>query len=152
MGTAVAMARNEIWIDSPPDVVYEALAEAENYPKWVVGAKAIRSEDADFPRPGARFKHKVGAGPVEVKDETQAIEARPGEKLVLQAKIRPIGEARVTIDLIAEGERTLVVMEEEVTSPDLVRRMRRLLDPFVVARNVVSLRRLKDLVESGQAA
>lgn len=143
------MARNEVTIDAPAKTVYGFLADPETYPRWLVGAKAIRSTDEAFPRPGARFRHRVGLGPLEVKDETVSLEAKPGERLVLRAKARPVGEALVSFQLHGQGEATLVVMDEEVVEPAVMRLLSPVVDCLTRARNAASLAHLKDLIEGG---
>lgn len=141
------MAHNEITIEAPAETVYGFLADPETYPRWLVGAKAIRSTDAAFPRPGARFRHRVGVGPLEVRDETISLEAKPGERLVLRAKARPVGEALVSFELHGRGEATRVVMDEHVVEPAIMRLLSPVVDCLTRARNGASLAQLKDLIE-----
>lgn len=144
------MAHNEIEIAATPDQVFAVLADPFTYPSWLVGAKRIRSADAAFPRRGASFRHKVGLGPVTVKDRTTALESRPGELLVLDAKARPIGEATVRFELQPSPTGTRLVMVETVVKPVLLRLLRFVLDPLTERRNARSVRQLRDQIESGQ--
>lgn len=141
------MARAEITVDASAADVYAVLANPETYPKWLVGAREIRSTDDAFPAPGSRFRHRVGAGPVEVKDETVSLQARDGERLVLRAKARPFGQAVVRFDLHGSDGGTRVTMDETVIEPPVLRRLAFLVDPITAIRNRASLRQLKDLVE-----
>lgn len=142
------MARAEITIDARAADVYAVLANPDTYPDWLVGAREIRSTDESFPTPGSRFRHRVGAGPVEVKDETISLQARDGERLVLRAKARPFGQAVVRFDLHGRDGGTRVTMAETVIEPSFLRRLAFLVDPITAVRNQASLRQLKELIEA----
>lgn len=124
------------------------LSDPETYPEWLIGAREIRSTDDAFPAPGSRFRHRVGVGPVEVRDETVSLQARADERLVLRAKARPFGQAVVRFDLHGRDDGTRVVMDESVLDPPLVRRLAWMVDPITALRNQASLRRLKHLIEA----
>jgi uncharacterized protein YndB with AHSA1/START domain len=142
------MARNVQYIDAPPQRIFDVLSNADNYAYWVVGSKCIRGVDGPFPEPGTRFHHKVGLGPLEIADHTAVLESEPPKKLVLHAKARPLGTAIVKLLLEPSGPGTRVTMIEDGGDP-LTRLV--FLNPAVQlatkARNVESLRRLKDLAE-----
>lgn len=142
------MTENCVVVDAPPDAVYAVLADAGRYADWVVGAKRIRHADPDWPAPGTRFGHTVGAGPVATSDETEVLAARPERTVVLHAKVRPLMTARVALDLepVDDGERTRVRMVEDVVSGP-ARHLGRVLDPIIHVRNAASLRRLAEIVE-----
>lgn len=146
-GYGWSVARVEITVDGSAADVYAVLANPDTYPDWLVGAREIRSTDDAFPVPGSRFRHRVGVGPVEVKDETVSLQAREGERLVLRAKARPFGQAVVRFDLHGSAGGTRVVMDETVVEPAALRRLAFLIDPITAIRNRASLRHLKDLVE-----
>src|SRR5258705_849047 len=111
------MARNEIVIDAPPEKVYETLLDPSAYPEWVVGAKQLRDVDRSWPKKGARFHHKVGAGPVELADSTKILEKKPNRRVVLEVRIRPLGVGKVKIDLKPKrrGRKTKGVITEDLT-------------------------------------
>lgn len=145
------MARTSTSIAAPADHVYAALADGEHYARWVVGAKDIRAVDDHFPRPGAELHHTVGVGPVEISDSTEVKVADDNRRLVLEARVRPVGRARVefTLESMAAGE-TRVIMDEHVLEPAVVRWLQPLVDPLIHARNVATLDKLRRLVESGE--
>ena len=146
----VGMARCRTTIAALPDRVFAALADGEHYDRWVVGAKNIRAVDNTFPEQGAKIHHTVGAGPVEVKDTTKVDAVAEDRRLVLDARARPFGKARVEFVLAPDGSGgTLVTMDEVVTEPPVLRLLGPLLDPLIKARNVATLANLKRLVESG---
>lgn len=132
-----------------PDQVFAALADGDRYDQWVVGAREIRATDPDFPRPGAKVHHRVGVGPIEVKDTTKVEAAQPGHRLRLEARVRPMGVAVVDFALEPVAGGTKVIMEEHVRSPFVLRALDPALTPLVNARNVASLKKLKTIVESG---
>jgi uncharacterized protein YndB with AHSA1/START domain len=134
-------------VQATPETVWEVLADGWLYPLWVVGASRMREVDHDWPAPAARIHHSVGAWPMLLDDETQVLESTPGAHLVLRARVRPFGEAVVSLTLEPVGARTRVVMEEDVAGgpgrllPSVLR------SPAIDWRNVESLRRLAYLVE-----
>ena len=142
------MARNEQFIDAPPERVFDVLSHPDSYADWVVGSKCIRGVDGPFPQPGSRFHHKVGVGPLEIADHTAVVESEPPHRLVLHAKARPLGTAIVELRLEPSGDGTQVTMIEDGGDP-LTRLV--FLNPAVQLatklRNVESLRRLKRLAE-----
>ena len=143
------MAASDTFIAAPPERVFEVLANAESYAHWVVGTDKVRAADPDFPAPGTRFHHQVLAiGPIKVRDDTRVIDADPPHCLVLKARARPLGTARVSLRLEGERSGTRVTMQEE--AGDLCSRL--LFNPithlFVRGRNAESLRRLKELAEA----
>jgi uncharacterized protein YndB with AHSA1/START domain len=146
------MSRNVIEINAPIDVVFDVLLDAEQYPRWVVGAKRIRDVDDTWPAPGSAFHHAVGAGPAEVRDKTKVVEIEPPTRLMLEARFRPPGVACVELELEPLGpDRTRVIMLEhglEVPGPIPSRVAQLLADPLVTVRNWLSLRRLKQLAEA----
>ncbi len=144
------MPRNEIVIDAPPKNVYETLLDASAYPQWVVGAKELRGVDRKWPRKGARFHHKVGAGPVGLADSTKIKDKKANRRVVLEVRTRPLGVGEVELDLKPKrrGRKTKVVMTEHFTRGPLSWIRSPLMTAGIAARNAVSLRRLRRLVAS----
>jgi uncharacterized protein YndB with AHSA1/START domain len=151
-GTPNAVSRNEIVIDAPPEDVYATLLDPSTYPKWVVGAKDVRAVDRRWPRRGARFYHKVGAGPAEIKDNTKLIDKEPNKRVVLEVRFRPVGVGTVAIDLKPKhrGRKTKVVMREQMTRGPVAWIRNPMVTIGLKARNAVSLRRLRRLVASSR--
>jgi uncharacterized protein YndB with AHSA1/START domain len=129
-------------IDAPPERVWAVLADPYTYGEWVVGSDTIRDADESWPRPGSRLHHRVGIGPFKIEDNTEVVESEPPRRLELQARTRPLGTARVTFELVAEGRRTRVRMIEE--PGDLLSRLfhNPLFDRLLHHRNIETLRRL----------
>jgi uncharacterized protein YndB with AHSA1/START domain len=123
----------------PSTAVWEALADHTTYRYWVVGSKLIRDADATWPAPGARFHHTIGVGPVKVADHTESLEAEPPRLLRMRAKGRPLGTARITMQMTPRDGGTLVRMTE---TPEGLNPVVHLLTK---ARNSESLMRLEEL-------
>lgn len=161
------MPVNETMIDAPPGVVWDVLADPPSYEEWVVGNKGIRDHDRGWPSPGTEFHHKVGLGPLRVKDKTVALEATPPSlaadaaaggtppvprgRLVMNVRVLPVGHGLVAFELQESGSGTLVRMDERPAGGPL-KALWPVLDPLVKLRNVETLRRLKNLAESRHRA
>lgn len=134
-------------LHAAPDAVWDALADPATYPRWLVGAKVIRSVDPDFPAPGADFHHAVGpVDEVALPDRTTSLEAQRPSLLKLKVRARPFFEGIVTFRLLPTMAGTEVAMREEPTGP--LRFATPLLAPFIVGRNRKSLEQLAKYVES----
>lgn len=123
------------------------LADADNYAHWVVGARDIRDADPRFPAAGTSFRHTLALGPIDLKDESQVIASDAPRHLVLHVRARPLGRAKVEMDLVAEAGGTRVTMREGPAS--LLARLlyNPLMDLLLHGRNVEALRRLARLAE-----
>lgn len=142
------MARNRVHIHASPEEVFAVLADPERYPDWVVGAAGIRDADEDFPAAGARFHHKVGSWPLHVRDHTEVLEVEPPSRLVLKAKARPLGTARIELEL-GESEGGTELLMEEVPGDRMTSLVtgNPVADTALRIRNAEALTRLKRLVE-----
>ena len=141
------MARSQLVIATPAEVVWEVLAEPQHYGYWVVGSSQIRGWDDDWPEPGSRFYHRVGFSPLTIADHTEALDSEPPRRRVPRAKSRPLGSARVELTMEPHPAGTLVTMVED---PDIP--LGGLLTPppvhaMIRLRNGESLRRLRSLAE-----
>jgi uncharacterized protein YndB with AHSA1/START domain len=139
------MARNERLIPASPERVFAVLSDPDAYGDWVVGSDAIRDADDTWPEVGSRFHHRVGLGPLKVDDHTEVVDMEPARRLKLHAKARPLGTAKVELDLERRGGGTLVTMTEDAGDP-LTRLLFNPLTHYLVRRrNDESLRRLEAL-------
>lgn len=141
------MARTEHLIRAEPQKVFDVLSDPRSYGYWVVGSKEIRASDPDWPRPGTRFHHTVGIGPLTIRDHTEVERCEPGRLLQLKAKIRPLGTARVRLELEARDGGTHVTMIEDPGDPFTGVIFNPLLHLLMRGRNQVSLERLAELAE-----
>jgi len=145
------MSVNEITVDAPPQAVWEVLADPPTYEEWVVGNKEVRYNDRSWPTPGTEFGHKVGFGPLFVKDKTVALEAAQPRRLVMNVRALPVGHGVVAIELSESGSGTLVRMEEKPAGGP-IRMLWPAFEPLVKLRNAETLRRLKRLAEKRHQA
>lgn len=137
-------------LDAAPEAVFDVLADARRYADWVVGAKHIRDVDGNWPEPGSRFHHRVGFGPIDVADSTVVEVIEPPRRLVLRARARPAGIARVSLELApGAGGGTDVEMREDVISPIASRLDNPGLQALIRLRNRKSLRRLERAARTG---
>jgi uncharacterized protein YndB with AHSA1/START domain len=102
--------------ETTPDKVWDVLSDGWLFPLWVVGACRIREVDETWPAPGSRLHHSVGVWPVAFDDHTESLGCVPGQRLELQARAWPLGEARVVITLAPSGDGTEITIEEDLTT------------------------------------
>lgn len=146
------MAHNVATIPAPIDQVFAVLSDPESYAYWVVGSDSIRDADASWPAVGAKLHHRVGAGPFKLNDNTEVLEVTAPVRLVLQARTRPFGTARVTLDLIDLGRSTQVTMSEGPGDRFSRLLFNPLADVLLRRRNDEALRRLDELARKRAAA
>ena len=142
------MARTERFTPAPTSAVWAVLADPASYGHWVVGSKEIRGVEGNWPEPGSRFHHSVGFGPLTVSDHTVSEHAVRGRRLELKAKARPLGTAKVILELVPQGNGTRVVMTEDPGDVLTALVFHPLTHLLVRGRNEESLRRLCDLAVS----
>ena len=136
-------------LDEPMEAVFAVLADGWRYADWVVGAKAIRHVDDAWPAVGSRFHHKVGVGPVEIRDSSVCEAVDPGPALSLRVKAFPAGSARVRIVLEPTDDGTEIVLEERPLEGFARRFDNPLQRAALRVRNIESLRRLAREAEKG---
>lgn len=139
-------------LNASPAQVWEVLADGWLYPLWVVGASRMREVDDEWPQPGARLHHSVGAWPMLLDDYTEAVEVEPASVLGLHARAWPTGAASVTLRLHAVGRETEVAITEDVVRGPGLLVPRPLRHAALRWRNVETLRRLAYVAERRSAA
>ncbi len=140
------MTTNRITMPVAPDAVFAVLFDADEYARWVVGAKKIRGTDPNWPAEGSRFHHTVGAGPANIDDSSKILVADPPRRFQLEVRFRPGGVALVTIDVEPRPDGgSLVTMHEQPTSGPVRRWWSPILSAVMHVRNALSLRRLRRL-------
>lgn len=133
-------------IPASPGAVFAALADPYTYPDWVVGAQRIRSVEGDWPEPGATFHHVVGMFPLRLRDTTSVVEVDEDRCIVLDARARPMGRARVELCLEEVPGGTRVRMIEYPVSRPATLVPSIVVDPTIRKRNHVALERLEGVV------
>jgi hypothetical protein len=132
--------------------VWAVLADPHSYPKWVVGADTIRDVEGNWPEPGSKIHHRVGWGPFKLNDNTEVLQSEPPNRLVLQARTRPLGTARVTMELAPQDGGTRITMIEDPGDQYTRLLFNIVLDRLLAKRNVEALRRLVSLASGSPPA
>jgi hypothetical protein len=118
-----------------PEQVWAVMADGWTYSQWVVGNGRMRAVDADWPAPGSKIHHTIGIWPLSINDETEVEACIPGKELVLRAKVRPFGGARITLRLSASPTGCRIEMSEVPVGAPLTLLPRRLALAAVWPRN-----------------
>ena len=93
--------------------VWAVMADGWTYSQWVVGNSRMRAVDPNWPHVGSTISHSVGVWPLLLDDLTEVEECLPLQQLVLLAKGRPFGKARITLRLFdIDGGGTRIEMSE----------------------------------------
>ena len=141
------MATNRREFRCTPEKVFEILADGWLFPLWVVGASRMRDVDGDWPSPQSRLHHSVGTWPLLLNDTTTVLEWSPPRRMVLLARGRPAGAARVEIDVSATEAGCVVTLTERPESGPAVLVPGIVAGPGLLLRNHETLRRLAFLCE-----
>jgi len=141
------MARSEIAVAAPPEMVWAVLADAGAYGEWVVGTRQVTLADAAWPEVGSTLEYEVGIDPVSVRDTTRVVEAEPPRLLVLLAQARELGAMTIRVELAPSGDGTHVVLDERPAEGLLDTLQNRLSDSALKVRNDLALGRLRRLAE-----
>lgn len=134
-------------IAASPAQVFAVLADGWSYSNWVVGTSHMRAVESSWPAVGARVHHATGIWPSVVRDETVVEVMRDEQALTLLAKGGPLGNARVVIELTAQGDATRVSMLETPTSGPGKWLHNPVAEAVLTRRNVESLARLAAIAE-----
>lgn len=141
------MATVTAHIDAPPEAVFAVLADGWAYSGWVVGTSHMQAVEESWPAVGSRLFHASGVWPVVLADETSVEAVTPDARLVMTARGRPFGEARIEVSLRADGDGTTVTLAETPTSGPGRWLHNRVADAVLHRRNEESLARLAALSE-----
>jgi hypothetical protein len=88
------------------------MADGWTYTQWVVGNSRMRAVDPEWPQVGASIRHSIGIWPLVINDATVVLESEPPHKLVLCARLGPLGAARITLLLNETAQGCQVEMIE----------------------------------------
>ncbi|MET9229555.1 SRPBCC family protein [Lentzea sp. NPDC003310] len=142
------MAEVSLNVEAPVDAVWSVLADGWSYAGWVVGASHIRDVDAGWPKTGTRIHHSVGPWPLVIEDTTEVVRCEPGELLELDARLWPVGAARISFALRPRGESlTEVRMTERAVRGPTTLLPKIVQDALLVPRNKETLQRLNALAQ-----
>jgi len=142
------MAHNETYVKASPQDVWAVLSDPYAYPRWVVGSQVTVSADADWPRPGAEFRVKVGLGPLSYTDRTVCRAVNAEQHIALHAGGGGVAGADVDITIAPAGSGTQVSLDERPGGISAPLRKLAPLQWMIKVRNVESLRRFKQIAES----
>jgi hypothetical protein len=141
------MARNSVKVRADVEAIFDVLDDAYAYPRWVVGTRRVRWVDSDWPAVGTRFDHAVGNAVGELHDSSKVLLRERPDRMVLEARFRPTGIARVDIQVNPGDSGSTIVIEETPISGPIARLPRLIIDPLLALRNALSLQRLRHEVE-----
>lgn len=136
-------------IKAPPEAIFDVLANGWLFPVWVVGASRMRDVEDSWPAVGAKLHHSIGNWPALINDTTSMLEWNPPLRAALQARLWPVGEATVTLEVEPVAEGSKVTMTEVPTRGPMTLLPRPLVDVSFKVRNTETLRRLAYLAEGG---
>jgi uncharacterized protein YndB with AHSA1/START domain len=143
------MAPVETRFDATPERTFEVLSQPRRYGFWVAGAREVHDHDPRWPQRGSEFRHTQGVWPLLITDTTSVVMCEPPRMLELEVRVRPLLVARVSLELIPDGDGTRVRMDERPIGGVLELPLKLPPWPQVLqARNKESLRRLRRLAEA----
>lgn len=140
------MATVTCHIAATPSEVFGVLADGWYYSDWVVGTSHVRAVETHWPAVGSRLHHAAGVWPLITRDETAVEQLEPG-RLVLTARGRPFGEARVVLNLAPDNGGTRITMHETPTAGPGRWLHNPITEALLTRRNTESLARLAALAE-----
>ena len=82
------MAITQRVLRASPEAVFAVLLDPYLYSHWVVGSKAIRKADMEWPAVGSAFYHRVGTGGFEIKDKTEVLQLEAPYRIELRTYAR----------------------------------------------------------------
>jgi hypothetical protein len=139
-----------ITVDAPIERVWEAVADVERQPIWMLDMKRVRLLTPGPVRVGTRAEADVRIFLVGVVDEIEVDMLEAPWRLGIRHVGRFRGHGRIILEAI-DARRTLVRWDEELVPPILPNLGQLLQKPIMGAVFQADLERLKELVESGYA-
>ena len=127
--------------------VWDVIADGWTYSQWVVGNSRMRAVDPAWPAVGSKIHHTIGIWPIAINDETEVESCTPEEELVLLARTRPFGQARIALRLYDVGDGCRIEMAEVPVGGPLNLVPRRLALAVAFPRNRECTWRLAALAE-----
>ena len=143
-GHTGGMSANRRYMPYPPEAVFAVLSDGDRYAGWVVGAHTTAETDPRWPGAGSSFAHQQGARFLHITDETTVRAIDPPLFIEMDAKVRWLLVARVSLSISLVARGSLVVMEETIVGGAL-RPFADILNPLLHRRNAKALERLERL-------
>ncbi len=145
------MSKNSVKIGVGPEQVFDVLDDAYAYPKWVVGARRVRWVDPNWPAVGSQFHHAVGTPAGEIHDSSKVLERDRPRHLALEVRFRPIGVARVDLEVEPADAGSVVTITERLLSGPFAWLPKVASEPLLSVRNALALQRLRRVADSAGA-
>src|SRR5581483_485178 len=147
------MATNRRRFAVPRTAVWQTLADGHAYADWVVGTRAIRAADAEWPSVGSRLHYTVGHRPLRYDGHTEVLSVDEGRCLELEAHAWPSGSVRIEIALEDDAAGGCLVTIVERPARGVVAVLHNPVgDALLKLRNVETLRRLERRARVGLPA
>ena len=142
------MAYTSRQVEAGARQAFAVLTDPETYPRWLVGAQAIRGVDPTWPEPGSKFHHVVGFGPLRLADSTEVLDIDDAAMMLrLEVRARPLIAAVATFRVVGADSRCVITLQEEPALRTIGNLVRPVMDPATHVRNHRSLRRLAQVIE-----
>ncbi len=142
------MSKNSVRTEGGPEQVFDVLDDAYAYPRWVVGTRRVRHVDPSWPAIGSAFHHAVGSAAGEIHDSSKVLERDRPRHLALEVRFRPIGVARVDLDVEATESGSVVTITERPLSGPVAWLPKVVSEPLLSVRNALALQRLRHAADS----
>ena len=142
------MSKNSVRTEVGPEQVFDVLDDAYSYPRWVVGTRRVRRVDPGWPAIGSKFHHAVGTAAGEIHDSSKVLDRNRPNYLALEVRFRPIGVARVELDVEAADSGSVVTIRESPLSGPVAWLPKLVSEPLLTLRNALALQRLRHAADS----
>ncbi|MEU8925270.1 SRPBCC family protein [Kitasatospora sp. NPDC048545] len=106
------MSVRHVLVERPPETVWRVLADPSQCEQWVPRTARIRSSTGRWPQIGSGLEYTATIGPLRFHGQTVVRINEPRSRLELETFAGRLGSARITVELVAWGAGTLVVMDE----------------------------------------
>jgi hypothetical protein len=142
------VATNSTVVDVKTERAFQLLEDPRSLRVLVVGARKIRRFDPAWPDTGTALQHSVGVPPFVLRDRTVVTECIPVRRLVLEARIRPVGTFLATFEFEPHPSGcTLAVEEHAVGGLCALPGINQVADRLIGLRNAELCRRFRRLAE-----
>lgn len=141
------MATNTRYINASRGQTWDVLSNGWTFANWVVGNSHVRAVEHHWPEVGSRLFHASGPWPLVTRDETIVTQCEPRVWLALRVRGRPVGEARVVLELHEENRGCRVTMHETPVAGPGKWLYNPATEAILVRRNTESLDRLAAVAE-----
>ncbi len=146
------MAYTSREIEAGARQAFAVLIDPESYPRWLVGARAVRGVDPAWPKPGSKFHHVVGFGPLRIADSSEVLDIDESAMVLkLEVRARPLIAAVATFRVVGDDSRCVITLQEEPSLRTIGNLVRPVMDPATHVRNHRSLRRLAEVIEQRES-